>query len=658
MRVLITIIGFWSVLHLQSQTITFSSTTAADAAFENYSYARAVELYKASLESTEDSLYLLQQLGLCFQNMNDTKKAEMYFSMVVSYPESPAEYSYFYAQTLASNSKYNEAKEWYKNYQNKVKDDPRAADKLKALENLNSFFSDSAKFEIKRMEFNSPGLDFSPAIYQNGVVFASSRPTGNSWIKTNFNWDESRFLDLYQAKPNADNAELFIDHIQTKYHEGPLAFYENEQKVVFTRNNVQGKRLKKDGEGVTRLKLFFAESDGKGGWKNIQPFEYNSDDYSVGHPAINENGTVMIFSSDMEGSLGQSDLYIVFREGDKWTKPKNLGSKVNTAGKEMFPSLVSNNLYFASDGRGGLGGLDVFEANLNRVYDVIKVNNIGYPINSSKDDFGLVSNDNFRSGYFTSARIDSLKDDIYYFERDYYQLRGVVLNAVSREPIQGADVFIQSENDNQFYRRSALDGSFLVEDIEPMSWEVSGVKYEYQKSAIKKLNIEEDKAEYQIEILLSPHEKFPVDLPAPLEEYLKVVSVESLTNDASTGYVVDGDTLSVNPIYYDFDKSELRVEGKEELDNLIRIMNKYPNLIIGLFSHTDIQGNEKYNLILSQRRANAAADYLIENGIHPELIQPTGKGESTPAIDCSDCTIEIHQKNRRTEFVIVGVKNE
>ncbi|WP_420315856.1 OmpA family protein [Ekhidna sp.] len=658
MRFLIKAFVLLLVFQSWGQSITFSTTRAADAEFEKYSYAKAAELYKASLDQVDDSLYVYQQLGLCYQNMNNSEQSEYYFSKVVSSPDTPPEFSYYYAQALASNSKYEEAKKWYGIYQNKAKNDPRAAEKIEALSNLQSFFSDSAKFEIKRMPFNSPGLDFSPAIYQDGVIFASSRPTGNEWIKTNFNWDESRFLDLYQAKPTSDEAELFIDHIQTKYHEGPLAFYNNEQKVVFTRNNVQGKRLKKDNEGVTRLKLFFADADGKGGWTNIQPFEYNSDDYSVGHLAINEEGNVMIFSSDMEGGFGQSDLYIVFKEGEKWSKPKNLGEKVNTAGKEMFPSLVSNNLYFASDGRGGLGGLDVFEANLNRVFDVVKVNNVGSPINSSKDDFGLVSNDNFRSGYFTSARIDSLKDDIYYFERDYYQLKGVVLNAVSREPIQGADVFIQSENDNQFYRRSALDGSFLVEDIEPMSWEVSGVKYEYQKSAIKKLNIEEDKAEYQIEILLSPYEKFPVDLPAPLEEYLKVVSVESLTNDASTGYVVNGDTLSVNPIYYDFDKSELRVEGKEELDNLIRIMNKYPNLIIGLFSHTDIRGNEKYNLILSQRRANAAADYLIENGIHPELIQPTGKGESTPAIDCSDCTIEIHQKNRRTEFVIVGVKNE
>lgn len=640
-----------------AQKVTFSTVKAADDAYEEFSYSKAVELYKAALGDTNDSLYIYKQLANCYRFMNNTTAEETYLSKVVENEVDPS-YYYSYAQVLSANGKYAESQKWFKIYKSKETNDSRVEEKLEALEKFEQFFSDSSKFRIERMPFNSPGLDFSPAIYQNGVVFASSRPTGNLWIKTNFNWDESRFLDLYQVKEGETNAELFIDHIQTKYHEGPLAFFDDEQKVVFTRNNIDGRRLKKDEKGITRLKLLFAESDGKGGWTNLQPFEHNSDEYSVGHPAINNEGDVLIFSSDMEGGFGQSDLYICFKEGDKWTKPQNLGARVNTAGKEMFPALVSNNLYYASDGKGGLGGLDIFEANLNRKYEIVRINNIGYPINSSKDDFGLVSNDNFRTGYFSSARIDSLKDDIYYFERDYYQLKGVVLNAVSREPIQGADVFIQSENESQFYRRSALDGSFLVEDIEPMSWEVSGVKYDYQKSEIKKLNIEGDKAEYQIEILLSPHEKFPVNLPAPLEDYLKIVSVDSLTGNSGSAFIVDGDTLSINPIYYDFDKSNLRVEGKEELDNLIRIMNKYPNLIIGLFSHTDNRGGEKYNLLLSQRRANSAADYLIENGIHPESIQPSGKGESTPAIDCSSCTIEMHQKNRRTEFVIVGVKNE
>ena len=646
------VLYLFTVGSLFAQSITFSPTRAADKEFEKFSYARAAELYQASLESADDSLYILRQLGLCYKNINDTEKAEKYFSKVVSNPDTPPEFSYYYAQALTSNSKYAEAKRWYRIYQEKISDDPRAAEKLQALENFHRFFTDSSRFEIKRVEFNSPGLDFSPALYEGGIVFASSRPTGKDWIKTDFNWDESRFLNLYQVKPGTQEAEQFIDHIQTKYHEGPLAFYNSDQNVVFTRNNVDGRKLKKDSEGVTRLKLFFAESDGKGGWANIQPFEYNSDEYSVGHPAINEDGSVMIFSSDMEGGYGESDLYIVFKQGENWSAPQNLGDKVNTAGKEMFPSLVASNLYFASDGRGGLGGLDIFEANLSRQFEVVSVSNVGAPLNSAKDDFGLVSNDQFRTGYFTSARVDSLKDDIYYFSRDYYNLSGTVVNAETNEAVVGADIFIAA-NDELIYQRSSSDGGFLVEDIDPKKWEVTGVKFQFEKSEVQVVNISENQNEYEIKILLNPVEEFPVDLPSPLTEFLTAISADPSKGGAGMGV---GDTLNIQPIYYDFDKSDLRVAGEEELDKLLGIMDEFPNLIIGLFSHTDFKGDKEYNLLLSQRRANAAFDYLVEKGMDPDRLQPSGKGESMPEIECTDCTEEQDQRNRRTEFVIVGLK--
>lgn len=655
MKYTLSILTFCFVLAANSQNITFRSLRAADHQFEKFSYVNAAKLYLSSLEEADDSLYIYKQLSLCYKNTNDPIQAEKYLEKVVSYETDEPRFTYLYAQTLASNGKYAEAKEWYSNYQNEVKNDPRAADKLDALENLNNFFSDSSKFAIQRMEFNSPGLDFSPAIYQEGIVFASSRPVGNNWVKTNFNWDESRFLDLYQVKPGSDQAELFIDHIQTKYHEGPLAFYENENKVVFTRNNIEGKKLKRDNEGVTRLKLFFAESDGNEGWKNIQPFEYNNDDYSVGHPAINKEGTVMIFSSDMEGGFGESDLYIVFKENDKWSQPKNLGERINTAGKEMFPSLVSSNLYFASDGRGGLGGLDIFEANLNNLYEVVRVNNIGYPINSSKDDFGLVSNDNFRTGYFSSARIDSLKDDIYFFERDYYTLQGLALDANTDKPIEGVDVFIQNNDGELIYRRSDAEGLFIIEDIDPNKWSVSGVKNSYELSEEQNVAIvegDQELAKVQLYFDLNVEENFPVSI----QEFINNNPVTTGISESSGSIDSSEDAFTINTIYYDFDKHSLRVKGKEELDKLIVFMSQNPNLIVALSSYTDSRGPTEYNLLLSQRRANEAFEYLIENGIDAERLQPTGYGESHPAVSCDPCSLNQHQENRRTNFILIGRK--
>lgn len=632
--------------------LTFKTLKAADDAFSKYSYARAAELYDAALEETEDSLYIHEQMALCYRFMNDTRESEAYLEKVVSNPSSDPEFDYLYAQALSSNGKYVQAKEWYSRYQNRVSDDPRAEEKLIALDDFNQFFADSAKYLIRRMEYNSPGLDFSPAIYDSGVVFASSRPTGNKWVKTNFNWDESEFLDLYKVRKEEKTATRFIQDIQTKYHEGPLDFYDADQKVVFTRNNLIGKRLKQDKQGVTRLKLFFAESDGQGGWTNTQPFEYNSDDYSIGHPAINEEGTVLIFSSDMPGGFGESDLYISYKKGDTWSQPKNLGEKVNTAGKEMFPSLVANNLYFASDGKGGLGGLDIFEANLDRSSLPKNVSNIGYPINSSKDDFGMVSNDRFRTGYFTSARIDSLKDDIYYFERDYYILKGIAYNQETKKPLAGTDLFIENGKDELVYRRSDQNGEFVVEDISPATWKVSGVKNTFQLVGEEKVTIKDgNEVEQIVKIYFEPIPKFPVDLPASVTEFL-TVTADSLSGN----YNPDLTSVSIKPIYYDFDKSELRVVGKVELEKLIIFMEQNPSLIISLSSHTDKRGPNKYNLLLSQRRANAAFDYLIERGIDAGRLQATGNGESNPTVECAPCSKEQHQLNRRTEFLITGIK--
>ncbi|WP_370087847.1 OmpA family protein [Ekhidna sp.] len=653
MRFVFINIAIFSCLLTEAQ-VTFKTLRAADDAFGKYSYAKAADLYDAALEDAEDSLYIHQQMALCYRNMNDTKQSEKYLEKVVKDPASDAEFYYLYAQALSSNGKYDQAKEWYGRYQNKVANDPRANEKLAALDDFHQFFSDSSKFTIERLEFNSPGLDFSPAIYDSSVVFASSRPSGNKWVKTNFNWDESEFLDLYMAKKGETEATRFIQDIQTKYHEGPLAFYDNDQKVVFTRNNLVGKRLKKDDQGVTRLKLFFAESDGEGGWKNTQPFKYNSDDYSVGHPAINDEGTVLIFSSDMPGGFGESDLYVSYKEGDGWSQPKNLGERVNTAGKEMFPSLVASNLYFASDGKGGLGGLDIFEATLDNRFMPRKVSNVGYPINSSKDDFGLVSNDRFRSGYFTSARVDSLKDDIYYFERDFYILRGIAYNQETNEPLEGVDLFIEDGSGQLIYRRSKENGEFAVEDISPAVWKVSGVKNNYRLVDEKKITIKDgDEVESLVEVYFVPVPKFPVDLPASVADFIAVVGTGA---DSLSGEYSVGQALSINPIYYDFDKSELRVVGKEELEKLIIFMDQHPSLIISLSSHTDKRGPDKYNLLLSQRRANAAFDYLVERGVDPSRLQATGNGEANPQVECEPCTKEQHQLNRRTEFLITGIK--
>lgn len=709
------------IFQVSNAQVLLRTERAANRAFEEYAYAKAARLYKIALtDEPSDSLTILTKVADSHRYLNQPDSVEKYLQIAhnISADTLEPQYYYYLAEALVSNQKYDQARFWYSRYDSLLKEDNRPGVKLEALENLEDFYADSVRYEISRLPINSPGLDFSPMFYGAGLVFVSSRPLGGQWLKNNFNWDESSFLDLFYA-PNdvdLDQVEYLGGVLKSQFHEGPLDFYDEERKVVFTRNNLVGKKVKRDKEGVARLKLYFASiNDQEEVWGDIIPFEHNSDNYSMGHPAISESGDVLIFTSDMPGGKGETDLYISYKRNNQWSEPVPMGDHINTLGREMFPTLKNRRLYFASDGLGGLGGLDIYAVDLDENYQPKqKPRNLGYPVNSGRDDFGFVVTDDFKSGYFTSARNDETKDDVYRFSYGEPKVYGYVLSQETDEPLLGADVFLLDTLTNtEIYRRSNTEGAFEI-PVLGREWQITASKFGY-RAVNSEVFVPEKDEKIVIYLTDKPAEPEPTE---PIYKLL-VTTVDAATGDtlkpnvqyilslsssdvqyakdktvydvipgeafeiftAMDGYlshrdtvkiadpasentfytvslkkVVVGESIRLENIYYDLNSADLRQVSEKELDKLVQFMEDNPKIKIELSSHTDSRGSAAYNLQLSQRRAESATNYLLKHGIASERIIPKGYGETKLFNRCADgvsCSKEEHQQNRRTEITIL-----
>ena len=367
-----------------------------------------------------------------------------------------------------------------------------------------------------------------------------------------------------------------------------------------------------------------------GEWSNVKPGPFNNDEYSVGHPAVSADGKTLYFASDMPGGFGQSDIYKVAINTDgTFGEPENLGGDINTEGREFFPFVSSNNtLYFSSDGHLGIGGLDVFAAKIDG-NSFGAVRNLGTPLNSNSDDFSFTFDEETKKGFVASNREGGKgSDDIYettllnpICDVDY------VITVTDKETgavLSNAKVVLADDKGNNVgTKMTDADGKvvFKVTCDKICVFETSIQGYVPQK-------VSEDSGD-------NPQKSINIAL-APIEEIIE-------------------DVIVLDPIYFDFDKHNIRKDAAFELDKVINVMTKYPNMIIKVETHTDIRGSASYNQKLSERRATSTVQYIISRGIDASRLSSEGKGESSPLIDCGkNCTDEEHQKNRRSDFIIIS----
>ncbi len=418
----------------------------ANKSFYNKAYSDAIPQYLYSIKKDSSFHQALINLADCYRLTNDPVNAEIWYKRIVTLKETEPLHQLYLGEALMENRKYEEAKKWFELYSKNAIDDSRGYEHLITLKQLSKYFKDSSYIRTRRININSDESDFSPVLYKGGLIFTSARKKAFLVERTQA-WTGKNFFSIYCAEGKDSisffKPKLFAPEIQINYNNGPLCISKDLRTIYFTRNNPDGNSSDK----IIKLEIYEShiKSDGIHWDEELIPFRWNSNTYNCAHPALSPDGTKLFFTSDMKSGSGGMDLYVCKRDGNAWGEPENLGSKINTAGNEVFPFVDENGtLYFASDGHDGLGGLDLFMCTLtDGVYSAPE--NMGAPMNSNSDDFGITTEG--KRGYFSSNRAHKgIDDDIYQFVNTKpNKLRFLVrlVDSVTQRPISNTHVDIR-----------------------------------------------------------------------------------------------------------------------------------------------------------------------------------------------------------------------
>lgn len=635
-----------TILHAQNKA-------SGDRMYEDLAYTEVIKLYESKEKLSVEEM---ERIANGYRLNHDTQNAALWFGEVVLESYNPINFLY-YAQALQSNGDFEKAKKYYLRYSELLGSeaaDQRGVYLASAIDRMNEWGNDQDIVMKREDAINSEHLDFSPTFYKDGIVFVSSRKLTDT---KKYKWTGEYFMNLYYAAANQEgeleDVQSFSKMINSKYHEGPVAFSKNYDRIFFTRNDHLNGKLKKNKKGVMKLGIFTAlYQDGQ--WTEPKAISFNTREYEECHPALSADGKYLYFASDREGGHGGMDLYVSEFNAGKWEEPLNLGPKINTPGNDVFPFVHDDGtLYFASDGWGGLGGLDIFYTQKNETNNWTSATNMGQPYNSRKDDFGLILNVLGTEGYLNSSRLGGKgKDDIYSFKRKTFEETNKenknALNEKSKN--EKSEITIYQLTNNHYNE--------LVVDKETALKILAENKAKIKDSNKLIILIDEDEIATVIDESNTP----PVIINSQEEEALvEIINKEPLpTLDlmVKKKKIKAGEAFELKNLYYEFDKRDVNKKGRQELDRLVSFMKEYPKMKIELSAHTDSRGRDRYNTWLSRKRAQSARDYLIEHGISANRIIAKGYGETrlrNNCVDGVDCDERDHQRNRRTEVKIMKI---
>ncbi len=623
------IITLLLILTVSIGTAQNKDTKKADQLYDRLAYTDAASAYQKLLKKGKGSRYVFERLANSYYFINDTKKAETYYKRVAKGRKAKPEVIYNYAQTLKANGKFSEYNTWMQKYAEMSPNDSRAKEFMKNPNYVPQIMEAFARYEAKNLEdLNSEASEFGGILVGKDFYFSSAR----NEARKKYHWDEQPFLDIYKAKTVGNtikNAELLEGDVNTKYHEGIVAISKDGKRLYFDRNDYLNGKFQKSEDGINQINLYYTELV-DGNWKGVFPAPFNSTEYSAQHPALTPDGSTLYFSSDMPGGKGKFDLYkaSISSTGELGT-PERLGDHINTEGNEVFPYIDSNgNLYFSSDGHEGLGRLDGFYAEENGI-SFKSPTNLGKGANSEADDIAFTFDPATETGFMSSNRAGGKGN------HDIYRITAVeppcdvdmdilVVNEYTKEPIFGARLDLYDGQENRLSSKTTAEdghGNLLA--------------------ACEK--------EHVVQAVLNGFESNAVVVEASgngkLSRTIELRPIEAI--------IVD-DKIVLNPILFDYNKHNIKPQAAFELDKLVSIMKKYPNMIINVESHTDTRGNADYNRKLSESRAQSTVQYVISQGVDASRISGQGFGLDKPAVDCGkNCSEEDHQTNRRSEFIIV-----
>lgn len=596
-------------------------TKTADKLFNRYEYVDAAKEYLKLAEGSKADNYVYKQLAESYYNVFNTKEAVKWYAKVVEQKQD-AETYYKYAQMLKAEGNFKEADKQMQQFAQLAPNDQRAKTFVSNLNYLPELKGQAKLYDIAKSDISSDKTDFGAVLTNdNNVYFASARNTS----KRNSNFNDEPYLDIYKATYNANGTisdAVAVDNLNTKWHDGPASITSDGNTMYYGSESFNEKEYVKDKAKKAKFgKIYLYKATKQGDtWSNSKPLPFNNKEYDVRNPSISKDGKTLYFSSNMPGGFGGEDIWKVSVNGDEYGTPENLGAKVNTEANESFPFITDDNiLFFSSNGKQGFGGLDVFKLDLNKGSEAM---NVGEPVNTSKDDFAFTYNATKKVGFFSSNR-DGV-DNIYKADPVCnVQALVRVKDAKTGKVIEGATVLLVDEKQKTVSNQTtALNGETLTGVLCNTAYSAQVSKQGYESGVFEVAKAENEQV--VVEALLTP--------------IMPIITEKEVI---------------LQPIFFEFNKSNITAEGAAELDKLVMVMNEYPNMVIFAKSHTDSRGSDKYNMNLSDRRAKSTVQYLISKGIAKDRISGQGFGESEPKVACKPCTEEQYAQNRRSEFLIV-----
>ncbi len=623
------------------------SIVSGNKKYDIYAYYDAISVYEQIAAKGYKDQGMFQKLGNSYYfNAELTKSVKWYEELFAMNKEQEPEYYYRYSQALKSIGEYSKSDKMLEIFNLKAGNEQRA----KLFENNKNYLEEiklnSGRYTVSDAGVNSKFSDYGSSYFGKNLVFASSRST-RSVSRSLHDWNNQTFTNLYSSEIKENNEvgapKKLSGKINSKFHECSAIFTKDGKTMYFTRNNFFDNKIGFDRKDVILLKIYKATLENNK-WVNEKELPFNSNQYSVSHPALSNDEKTLYFASDMPESLGQSDLYKVSINGDDtYGTPENLGSFINTEGRETFPFITSDNeLYFATDGRQGLGGLDIYVTSILKDNTFSEVQNVGSPVNGPQDDFAFLIENSI--GFFSSNRETGIgSDDIYKFKENKKLPPKIICKQTLTGVVTDNETGLVLSNS----KVSLLDEAFVV--LKESEADDKG-EYNFEVQCGKKYYVRAIKGDYATKegSITIPNISGKSKLPLILEKSIKKITVG--TDLAKT--------LNIPMIYFDLDKSFIRPDAAFELEKVLTVMKQNPTMKVAIRSHTDSRQSTQYNASLSNRRAVSTRDWLIKNGIEADRLTAKGYGESELVNKCSDgvpCSEVEHQQNRRSEFIVTSI---
>ncbi len=694
-----------------------SNFKKAERMYLQQGYRNAINLYRLALERDPGNRIAMARVADCYYRMGQFEEANRWYKNLLSRDQPSSTEYYQLGQVLSALERYDSARTAYEQALALDTANSRAGNKIAFIKVMSDYYKDPASYAMMRQWYNSPEADFSPRHYRDGIVFVSSRDR-DLFIKrkslSSLNENEG-LLNAFYVENDFDSARSVDDQVtlfysralNSPYHDGPVTFFQDGKRIAYTRNLVVDGKPAKDELGRVNLELYFASLGNNRTLDDLQAFPYNSRTYSIAHPWVSEDGNVLYFSSNMPGGYGGADLYVSHFADGKWTQPENLGPTVNTPGDEFSPFLWQDQLFFSSDGFGGFGGLDNYIAVL-KAGKFMTPENLGFPLNSSRDDFGIIIDGAGREGYFASNRLDG-NDDIYKFRLKRVTVVGHVRDLETHVPVPDATITIRSEgqsepislktNDKGDFRtdlelerdylvRPAKDGytaltdqplsigiaSIIPDTLDIAIWKnglfVTGTVYSNElqerlpgavvlvkNTTTGKVDSVKVGPDAKYRFLVYPNSTYRVTAKYPgyLDNGFALNTAKLLHGDLVNDILLEETYMEKLTVYFDLDKADLRPEFVKNLNKLVRSLIRFKTATLYIGAHADSQGEREYNKRLSDRRAATMVAFFKEKGIPIARIEAFGFGEELILNTCSDgveCTDAQHSLNRRAEIKV------